>query len=107
MKTMKRRELAFRQEHLSCVRHITLDPYGPGVVRMHLIPPRAGSPEEPYLLLLNGAQLVPLNFSWAVLLSCFMDAMEPFSGREIAPEDWQCCWTPSWISPGGGSRKWR
>ena len=47
MKTMKRRELAFRQEHLSCVRHITLDPYGPGVVRMHLIPPRAGSPEEP------------------------------------------------------------
>lgn len=89
MKTMKRRELAFRQKHLSCVRHITLDPYGPGVVRMHLIPPRADSPDEPYLLLLNGAQLVPLNFSWAVLLSCFMDAMEPFSGREIAPEDWQ------------------
>ena len=89
MKTMTRREQAFRQEHLSCVRHITLDPYGPGVVRMHLIPPRAESPEEPYLLLLNGAQLVPLNFSWAVLLSCFMDAMEPFSGREIAPEDWQ------------------
>ena len=89
MKTMTRREQAFRQQQLSCVRHITLDPYGPGVVRMHLIPPREDAAGEPYLLLLNGAQLVPLNFSWAVLLSCFMDALEPFSGREIAPQDWQ------------------
>ena len=40
MKTMTRREAAFRRKHLSCVRHITLDPYGPGVVRMHQIPPR-------------------------------------------------------------------
>ena len=88
MKTMTRREQRFRQEHLSCVRHITLDPYGPGVVRMHLIPPRPETAEEPFLLLLNGAQLVPLNLSWAVLLSCFMDALEPFSGREIAPQDW-------------------
>lgn len=89
MKTMTRRERAFRREHLSCVRHTTLDPYGPGVVRMHLIPPREDAAEEPFLLLLNGAQLVPVNLSWAVLLSCFMDALEPFSGREIGETDWQ------------------
>ena len=89
MKTMTKREQAFRREHLSCVRHITLDPYGPGVVRMHLIPPRETTADEPYLLLLNGAHLVPVNLSWAVLLSCFMDALEPFSGREIGGDDWQ------------------
>lgn len=88
MKKMTRREAAFRREHLSCVRHITLDPYGPGVVRMHMIPPRQGSADEPFLLLLNGAHLVPLNLSWAILLSNFMDALEPFSGREIAEADW-------------------
>ncbi|MBE6918602.1 MAG: radical SAM protein [Ruminococcaceae bacterium] len=89
MKKMTRREQAFRQKHLSCVRHITLDPYGPGVVRMHLIPPRPDTADEPFLLLLNGAHLVPLNLSWAILLSNFMDALEPFSGREIAESDWE------------------
>lgn len=88
MKTMTRREAAFRRKHLSCVRHITLDPYGPGVVRMHLIPPREEAAGEPFLLLLNGARLVPVNLSWAILLSCFMDALEPFSGREITEHDW-------------------
>ena len=90
MKKMTRREAAFRQKHLSCVRHMTLDPYGPGVVRMHMIPPREGSADEPFLLLLNGAHLVPLNLSWAILLSNFMDALEPFSGREISQDDWTC-----------------
>ncbi len=40
------------------------------------------------LLLLNGAQLVPLNFSWAVLLSEFMYCMEPYAGLEISADDW-------------------
>ncbi len=88
MKKMTGREAAFRQKHLSCVRHMTLDPYGPGVVRMHMIPPREDAADEPFLLLLNGAQLVPLNLSWAILLSNFMDALEPFSGREISESDW-------------------
>ena len=88
MKKMTRRESAFRQKHLSCVRHMTLDPYGPGVVRMHMIPPREGLANEPFMLLLNGAHLVPLNLSWAILLSNFMDALEPFNGHEIAEHDW-------------------
>ena len=88
MKKMTRREQAFRTKHLSCVRHITLDPYGPGVVRIHMIPPRPDTADEPFLLLLNGAHLVPLNLSWAILLSNFMDALEPFSGREIGEQDW-------------------
>ena len=88
MARISRRELQFRQQHLNCVRHTTLDPYGPGVVRIHMIPPRVDTLDEPFLLLLNGAHLVPLNLSWAVLLSCFMDELDVFSGREISKADW-------------------
>ena len=87
MSHMTWREKRYRRAHLSCVRHITLDPKGPGVVRIHMIPPRTESPEDPFLLLLNGAQLVPLTLSWAVLLANFMDRLEPFSGCEISEED--------------------
>ena len=89
MKHLTAREERFRRAHLACVRHMTLDPRGPGVVRIHMIPPRPETPMQPFLLLLNGARLVPLNFSWAVLLSGFMDALEAFAGREIDPGDWQ------------------
>ena len=88
MSHMTWREKRYRRAHLSCVRHITLDPKGPGVVRIHMIPPRTESPEDPFLLLLNGAQLVPLTLSWAVLLANFTDRLEPFSGCEISEEDW-------------------
>ena len=33
-------------------------------------------------------KLVPLNLSWAILLSCFMDRLEPFAGLEITESDW-------------------
>lgn len=88
MSHMTWREKRYCRAHLSCARHITLDPKGPGVVRIHMIPPRTESPEDPFLLLLNGAQLVPLTLSWAVLLANFMDRLEPFSGCEISEEDW-------------------
>jgi len=88
MERLSIKERRYRREKLSCVRHITLDPKGPGVVRIHMIPPRTEDKEAPFLLLINGAQLVPLNFSWAVLLSDFMDVLEPFAGREIADGDW-------------------
>ena len=83
------REHRFLHGHLNRVRHITLDPDGPGVVRIHMIPPRTEDPADPFLLLLNGSQLVPLNLSWAILLANFMDQLEPWSGREIGEQDWQ------------------
>ena len=89
MKKMTFLERRYRRKHLDCVRHTTLDPKGPGVVRLHLIPPRSEDPMSPFLLLINGARLVPLNLSWAVLLANFMDELEPYSGREIGQEDWQ------------------
>ncbi len=89
MKHMTILERRYKEKSLNCVRHMTLDPTGPGVVRIHMIPPHSKSPDDPFLLLLNGAQLVPLNLSWAILLAEFMTRLEPFAGLEISASDWE------------------
>ena len=81
-------ERRYRRRHLECVRHITLDPKGRGVLRIHMIPPRQDADNAPFLLLLNGSRLVPLNLSLAILLANFMDRLEPFAGLEITESDW-------------------
>ena len=93
MKHMTFRERRYRRAHLDCVRHITLDPKGPGVVRIHMIPPRDDTPDAPFLLLLNGAQLVPLNLSWAILLANLMDQWQAHEGQELAEDQWEALLT--------------
>lgn len=89
MKHMTFRERRYRRAHLDCVRHITLDPKGPGVVRIHMIPPRDDTPDAPFLLLLNGAQLVPLNLSWAIMLANLMDQLQAYEGQDLAEDQWE------------------
>ena len=93
MKHMTLRERRYRRAHLDCVRHITLDPKGPGVVRIHMIPPRDETPDAPFLLLLNGARLVPLNLSWAIMLANLMDQLQVYEGQELAEDRWQALLT--------------
>ena len=93
MKHMTFRERRYRRAHLDCVRHITLDPKGPGVVRIHMIPPRDETPAAPFLLLLNGARLVPLNLSWAILLANLMDQLQAYEGQELAEDQWEALLT--------------
>ena len=89
MKHMTFRERRYRRAHLDCVRHITLNPKGPGVVRIHMIPPRDDTPAAPFLLLLNGAQLVPLNLSWAIMLANLMDQLQAYEGQDLAEDQWE------------------
>ena len=89
MKHMTFRERRYRRAHLDCVRHITLDPKGPGVVRIHMIPPRDETPAAPFLVLLNGARLVPLNLSWAILLANLMDQLQAYEGQDLAEDQWE------------------
>ncbi len=93
MKHMTFRERRYRRAHLDCVRHITLDPKGPGVVRIHMIPPRDDTPDAPFLLLLNGAQLVPLNLSWAILLANLIDQLQAYEGQDLAEDQWEALLT--------------
>lgn len=70
------------------VHHCTFNPDGPGVVRIHLVPPKFrlfGS--SPYIVILNGYFMLPIGYSWAIVLSKFMDEVNRFDGKPISDED--------------------
>lgn len=72
----------------SGIKHCTFDPEGPGVVRIHLIPPRfrlLGNAS--YIVILNGYYLLPLGYSWALLLSFFIEEVNRFDGKPISTSD--------------------
>ena len=88
MKYLSLAEHAYVYNHLNRVRHITLDPDGPGAVRIHLVPCRKPDRTTPFVAILNGQDILPLQISWAILLANLMDALQPFAGKEISPADW-------------------
>ena len=66
------------------VKHCTFNPNGPGVVRIHLIPPRFSLfKNPPYIVILNGYYLLPLGPSWALLLSRFIDEVNAFLMQDV------------------------
>ena len=81
-------ETRFLRTRLGAVRHVTLDPGGPGVVRIHLVPCRRSWRNVPYIAILNGRDILPLSVSWAILLACLMDALQPFEGQELQTGQW-------------------
>ena len=88
MALLTRAEKLFLRRHLDAVRHITLDPQKPVVVRIHLLPCRSSLRNVPFVVILNGQDILPLSTSWSILLSNFMDALQPFEGQEISPAQW-------------------
>lgn len=77
----------FRQ-YRSGVSHCTFNPEGPGVVRIHLVPPKFrifGS--DPYVVILNGYYILPIGYAWALVLSRFMEEVNRFDGKPISEED--------------------
>ena len=83
MMFLSRAESSYLHQHLSVVRHVTLDPEGPGVLRIHLLPCKKARRNVPFVALLNGQDILPLSVSWAILLAGLMDALQPFEGKEI------------------------
>ena len=82
-------KIAQYRELRSGVKHCTFNPSGPGVVRIHLIPPRfrlLGN--SSYICILNGYYLLPLGYSWAIMLSAFIAETNKFDGREISDTDY-------------------
>lgn len=70
------------------VLHTTLNPNGPGVIRIHLIPPK--TEEEvfnPSIAIINGTDILPVNFVWAVILAELIRETNHYDGREIGEED--------------------
>lgn len=81
-------ERLYENEKLRNVVHTTLNPYGPGTVRIHMVPPkRTLNKNVPYLVFLNGSDILPIKFSWAILLSSFIEEVNYYEGNEITKEE--------------------
>ena len=87
MKASKR-ELEYASRHFGEVHHTTLNPEGPGVVRIHLVPPLVRDREiGASVAILNGQDVIPVNTSWSILLTELIEAVNEYSGRSIGDED--------------------
>lgn len=50
----------------------TIDPKGPGVVRIHLVPPKKILDGIPWIVVINGFRIIPILTTYAVLLKEFI-----------------------------------
>lgn len=73
------------------VSHVTLNPKGPDVVRIHLVPPRPSLRNQPWLAILNGWYVVPLSSHEARLLRIFTEELtnQANHGQAISEEETQ------------------
>ena len=85
-----RRELEFAARYFNEVHHTTLNPEGPGAVRIHLVPPKT-EPETKQIYsgtaIINGQDVLPLGIAWSVLLVCLIGEINKYSGCQIHQED--------------------
>lgn len=68
--------------------HCTFNPGGPGVVRIHLVPPKFqlfGS--SVYVVILNGYYILPIGSSWAMILAEFIDQVSLFDGKSLTEDE--------------------
>ena len=54
--------------------HTTFNPKGPGVVRIHLVPPKKVKLGVPWVIIVNGQDILPVTCGWAILLKIFIDS---------------------------------
>ncbi|MBP3463110.1 MAG: radical SAM protein [Clostridia bacterium] len=81
---MNRKERKFYKNNLNEVLHTTLNPYEPGVVRIHLVPAKYNPHRaDPSLAILNGKDIIPINLAWTILLAIFIKNVNKYNGKEI------------------------
>ena len=69
------------------VYHTTLDPNGVGVLRIHLIPPKKVRLNIPWVVIINGYYILPLQTGWAVLLKEFIEVVNHDADKDFASVD--------------------
>ncbi len=76
----------FCLEKLMGVVHTTLNPEGPGAVRIYLVPSK--KPWEQNSVIIANGDMIPLSPSWVVLLCNFINEVNEYDGKTIGQEDW-------------------
>lgn len=70
------------------VMHTTINPEGPGVVRVHLIPPKFDKKDiAESVAIINGQDIIPVGPSWSVILCELIRNVNRFSGQPIRDDD--------------------
>ena len=78
----------YMRENFTEVCHTTLNPEGPGVVRIHLIPPEDKNRKlSASIAIINGQDIIPVNYAWSILLNEFIKEVNKYHGREVSDED--------------------
>lgn len=87
---ISKRILEYAKTNLQEVLHTTLNPDGPGVVRIHLVPPQIVDNEvNASVAIINGQDVIPVNVSWTILLAEVIKAVNPYAGRELNDSDFK------------------
>lgn len=85
---IKKRIAKYAEENFNEVMHTTLNPEGPGVVRIHLIPPKMDGEEiGASVAIINGQDILPINTSWAILLTEFIKEVNKYHGKAVSEWD--------------------
>ena len=68
--------------------HTTWNPDGPGVIRMHMIPPRF-TPFKTVksLVIINGSEILPINESGAILMTEYVKNVNAFGDKAMSEKD--------------------
>lgn len=83
-----KRVLRYFKENLNEVLHTTLDPEGPGVIRIHLVPPEIKDGEvNAGVAILNGQDILPVNVSYMILLAEFIKHVNEYAGKAVSEAD--------------------
>ena len=86
---IKKRIAQYAKDNFNEVMHTTLNPEGPGVVRIHLIPPDSNFDNEigASVAIINGQDIIPVNTSWAILLTEFIKEVNKYHGKAVSEWD--------------------
>ena len=74
-------------KNINEVSHVTFDPYGPGVVRIFLIPPKKIKSGISWVIILNGESIIPICMAWAILLREFINEINKYEGKSVSRDD--------------------
>lgn len=83
---MKLLEKWYCQRNFNQVSHTTLNPYGPGVIRIHLVPPKEPW-KQPSVVILNGQDVIPIYPTWAILLNLLICEVNQYAGQELSEDN--------------------
>ena len=81
-------KIAEYRRYRAGVCHCTLNPNGPGVVRIHLVPPSFDIfGDGIHVVILNGYYVLPIGGSWASILAEYIKQVNAFDGKPLSEED--------------------